>query len=322
MPFIEDRHYLPNRILRNGHAATFYPYLLRSLTPFPFKRKRILLPDGDFLDIDTFEQNSKNAVFLCHGLEGDSTSQYIQGMTAFFEKKGFDVIAINYRGCSGEMNKKARAYHSGATDDLREALNQCIKTYKNVHLIGFSLGGNLVLKYAGEKPDEVLPNIKSVAAISVPCDLSQAARVLEKLQNKLYTWRFLFSLKKKMREKAQIFPEEIDMNLWKHVRTLRDFDNYYTGPIHGFKDAEDYYFKSSCLQFLPSIKIPSLILNAKDDPFLHSSSFPIEIAKNSDVIHLRQTKFGGHVGFHLKSHENYYSEIKTWEFIQTHQDSS
>jgi predicted alpha/beta-fold hydrolase len=317
MPYIEDPEYRPNRFLRNGHLATFYPYLFRALDKLPFKRHRINTPDDDFLDLDFLQQGAKQAVFLCHGLEGDTSSQYIKGMSTFFFKKGFDVIAINYRGCSGEMNKKARAYHSGATDDLRIALQQSIRGYENVHLIGFSLGGNLVLKYAGENPEQLENNIRTITGISVPCDLSKAARVLEKAENKLYTLRFLVSLKRKLKEKAIYFPSEIDMGLWKYVKTLRDFDNYYTGPIHGFKDAEDYYAQSSCLQFLQNINIPSLILNAKDDPFLHPSSFPVEIAKNSNTIYLHETTYGGHVGFYNKSHENYYSELKSWEFIQS-----
>lgn len=316
MPVLDPSDFFPPKWLNNGHAATFYPYFFRKPGDIPFHRKRFTTPDGDFLDVDFIFNGSEDAVFLCHGLEGSSNSKYIQGMAQYASQSGFDVIAINYRGCSGEPNKKPIAYHSGATSDLDFIIQQTTDEYDTFHLVGYSLGGNICLKYGGEKKDSVPANLRSITAISVPTQLSPGSKVLRRWQNSLYTWKFLFSLRKKMKIKHRMYPSEIPIDKWNKVRNLWDFDEYFTGPIHGFSGAEDYYEKSSSHQFINYITIPSLIINAIDDPFLHPSCFPMEIARNSDNIYLLMPEKGGHVGFYDGVHVPYWSDVKTMEFIR------
>lgn len=313
MPVLEN-NYSPKGWLKYGHLQTIYPSFFRKID-FKFdERQRITLSDGDFLDLDWKKDGNDKLIVLCHGLEGSSSSSYILGMSKFFNENGFDVLAINYRSCSGEMNLNMRFYHHGATDDLHEVMPYC-KDYSGVHLIGYSLGGNLVLKYVGEdvfaKPD----NLKSVTAFSVPIDLEDCVREIHKAKNQIYVQNFLITLKKKIKAKAEDLPELKTEHL-KKIKSLVDFDNHYTAPIHGFKDAYDYYQKVSSKRFLKNIKIPALIVNAEDDPMLGDFCYPYEVAENSDTLHFIQTKYGGHCGFIEKDDEHYWSERTALSFIQ------
>ena len=260
-------------------------------------------------------EDSDKVVVLCHGLEGSSDSHYIKGTAALAVKKGWNVVAMNYRSCSGRMNKRLRMYHSGATDDLDVVVQYCKVKFNTIALVGFSLGGNLVLKYSGERASTIDPCISSVVAISVPTDLSAGSKNIGRRSNFIYEIKFLKTLREKIREKHAQFPDDVDLAPLNKITKLYDFDDVYTARIHGFQDAEDYYTQCSSGQFIPDIKIPGLIINAQDDPFLPKECYPEGWVSQNDKVELQVTKYGGHVGFVLIGEEFYWAELAAIEFI-------
>ena len=313
MPLLETR-YSPPFPFKNKHLNTIYSSLFRKVEPVLFKRKRIDTPDDDFLDIDFLENGSKKIVILCHGLEGSSDSKYIQATAKLLSLNGYSIAAMNYRFCSGEINRQLITYHSGKTDDLNTVINYVLPNYESIYLVGFSLGGNLVLKYSGDGLFALDSKIKANVAVSVPVDLKGSSISLKRKENVLYKWRFLRTLSNKMHLKHKQYPKELDLKHLKNVKNLTDFDEYFTSKINGFKDANDYYFKASSRQFIPSISKPTLLINAKDDPFLSKSCFPINEAKKSKCFHLMTPRYGGHVGFISKG-DFYWSEYEILNFI-------
>jgi len=316
MPIVETQ-YSPHFPFKNKHLNTIYSSLFRKVEPVLFKRKRIDTPDDDFLDIDFLENGSKKIVILCHGLEGSSDSKYIQATAKLLSLNGYSIAAMNYRFCSGEINRQLITYHSGKTDDLNTVINYVLPNYESIYLVGFSLGGNLVLKYNGDGLYDLNSKIKANVAVSVPVDLKGSSISLKRSENLLYKWRFLRTLSKKMYLKHKQYPKELDLKHLKNVKNLTDFDEYFTSKINGFKDANDYYFKASSRQFIPSISKPTLLINAKDDPFLSKSCFPINEAKKSKCFHLMIPSYGGHVGFISKG-DFYWSEYEILNFINRH----
>jgi len=238
----------------------------------------------------------------------------MMGTSRILHHDNWDVAAYNYRFCTDKINLQLRMYHSGATDDLGTVIDHYISDYDEIVLVGFSLGGNLVLKYCGENGSAINTKISKVAAISVPVDLGAGSINISQPQNFIYQKNFLSSLTKKIKAKHQQFPNQINLSLLKQVKTLFDFDNLYTGPIHGFNDAMDYYAQCSSKQFLRDIKIPCLILNAQDDPFLPEECYPTLEAKDNALITLLTPKYGGHVGFVSKG-ENYWDEKVISQFL-------
>lgn len=315
MPLIKNTDYKNPRWLFNGHMQTIAPSLLRRPISLSLDRERVSTPDGDFLDLDWLRKGCDRLVIISHGLEGNSQRPYMLGMARYFFLKNFDVLNWNFRGCSGEINKKPIFYHSGATYDLDTVITHAAKNYAEVYLIGFSLGGNLTLKYLGEDRKRN-PKIKKGVGISVPLHLQSSCSKISSSENILYSTRFLSTLKKKVIKKSLIFPDKIPVGTLRKIKTLQDFDNHFTGPIHGFKDANDYYEKNSALHFIDQIQIPTLILNAQNDPFLSEQCYPISQAKNLEKVWMEFPKYGGHVGFSpRKSSEIYWSEKRAFEFI-------
>tara|TARA_B100000767_G_scaffold267475_1_gene286249 strand:- start:48 stop:998 length:951 start_codon:yes stop_codon:yes gene_type:complete len=308
-------NYKPPFPFKNRHFNTIYSSLLRKKKSLTFQRKRIETPDNDFLDIDLIENKSKKIVLLCHGLEGSSSSKYIIATAALLSENGYAVAAMNYRFCSGEINRQLITYHSGRTDDLQTVITKLLPDYDEIYLVGFSLGGNLVLKYNGDGIFPMDPKIKASVAVSVPVDLYGSAIKLQLCQNQLYTWKFLRTLSKKIHLKHHQYPKQVDVKLLKKVKKLIHFDEYYTSQLNGFEDARDYYAKASSKQFLSSIKNPTLLINALDDPFLSESCFPYAEAKKNPHFHLICPKYGGHVGFISKG-AYYWSELQILNFIQ------
>jgi predicted alpha/beta-fold hydrolase len=317
MPVIKNSPYNPGLIYRSGHFQTIYPTLFRKVEGVNYKRKRIQTPDDDFIDLDFSEvSRADSAVIICHGLEGSSDRAYMRGMAAAFNSAGIDAVCYNYRGCSGVMNRQLRMYNAGATDDLELVVKHVLsqKKYKSLILTGFSLGGNLVLKYAGERSSDINKKIKSIIAISAPCDLHNSSIELHKIQNYLYQKRFIIMLKEKIELKKKDHPEleKIDLN---SIKTLWDFDDRITAPLHGFKDALDYWTKSSSAPVLEEIRVPALILNALDDPILGKKCYPFKEAADSKYLYLEAPEQGGHVGFMSGSSDPvYYSERRAVEF--------
>lgn len=318
MPFLSSS-YKPPALFRNGHFSTIYSAKFRNTGALPQHRERIILPDGDFIDVDfTFAtQASENLAILLHGLEGNAQRTYMRGQAQILSKNGWNVCAVNYRGCSGETNRTYESYNAGKTEDLHAIIEYLLQQdlYKNLALIGFSLGGNLLLKYLGER-DSIPKEIVKAVAISSPLDLQGSLDRLSQLHNWIYRTSFLFDLKKKYRAKMKLFPELMSATALKGIRSLKDFDDLYTAPAHGFNDAHDYYTKNSSLQFLPFIKIPVLLLNAMNDSFLSENCYPYSLAETSKNIYLETPKHGGHVGFH-KTEKTYYSEERALQFLNS-----
>jgi hypothetical protein len=311
--------YTPPLLFKNGHFATIYSGIIRSVNGVVQKRERITLSDGDFLDLDWSDSvtPTQKLVILLHGLEGDAQRPYITGSAKILNQNGYDTCAVNYRGCSGEPNVKYRSYHSGATEDLIEVLNHILNTknYSEIYLKGFSLGGNLLLKYLGEGND-VPKEIKGAVAVSVPCNLHDSCKQLLSIKNIMYAIKFKGNLLDKLRQKQHMFPEKISDNDIKSIKTLKDFDDIYTSQAHGFEDALDYYKKSSSLQFLPYIQVPSLIINAKDDSFLGPECYPIKETDKNTKLFLEMPSYGGHVGFWGKNNITY-TEKRAQAFFES-----
>ncbi len=314
MPEVESNFH-PPLFLRNGHLQTILPVLLPRRIPVTFKPGRLELEDGDFLDLGWRQTGSNRVAILSHGLEGRLENGYIRGMAGALNAAGWDVLAWNFRGCGEEMNRLAGFYHSGATGDLGAVIELAARTYSKIALIGFSLGGNLTLKYLGEAP--VHPSVVAAAAVSVPVDLAASARLLDtRWSNGLYLRRFIKTMIAKVEAKAVHFPAELDLTGIREIKKFQQFDDKYTAPLHGFLDAADYWKRASSRQFLPGVTVPTLLLNARNDPFLTPECFPAEEARNNRCLFLETPESGGHVGFlDLRAGLNPWSERRVPGFL-------
>ncbi|HEY9186119.1 MAG TPA: alpha/beta fold hydrolase [Salegentibacter sp.] len=319
MPLIKSTYSAPP-IFRNAHFSTIYASSLRKVAFSSSQRDRIKLEDGDFLDLDrnfSSERASEKLVILLHGLAGNSRRPYMKAMARIFAEAGWDTAAMNFRGCSEEMNRLYRSYNAGATEDLEAVIKHILaeKRYTEITLVGFSLGGNLMLKYLGENSD-IPSEIKSAVAVSTPCDLGASLEELSQTRNIIYSKRFVRKLKKELFRRHLAFPEKITKEEIAGCKSLRDIDELYTSRAHGYKNAADYYQKCSSLQFLPNIQIPTLLINAANDSFLSETCYPVEVAKNSENFYLEIPPYGGHVGF-IQNNKTYYHEERALEFIQS-----
>lgn len=323
MTLLPSPDYLPPLPFRSCHVQTIYPTLFRPLPDTQPCRERIATPDGDFLDIDwhgSRRGRPAGLAVISHGLEGSSRKKYPLGMARHLSRLGWDVICLNFRGCSGEPNLLPRFYHSGVTDDLHTVLTHGLRSggYPVAALVGFSMGGNQVLKYLGEDPGKVPAEVKGAVVFSVPCDLAASSRRLEKVQNSLYMRYFMRGLRQKIRTKAAMFPGLLEISELDGMRKFFPFDDRFTAPIHGFRDAADYYARSSSKQFLAHIRVPTLLVQAEDDPFLDISCYPLREAELNSMLHLEIPRYGGHVGFVRRNRENvYWSEERAGRFLRT-----
>jgi predicted alpha/beta-fold hydrolase len=320
MPFIDTSSYRPPLLFENGHIQTIFPSLFRKVKGVKYRRERIATPDGDFLDLDCSPVGADRAAIVAHGLEGSSQRNYVLGMVRALNRCGWDAIAWNFRGCSGEPNQKLRFYHSGDTDDLAAVVDHVVQAgdrrYRQLALIGFSMGGNMVLKYLGERGETVSDKIQAAVAFSVPCDLTSSGIKMALPSNGIYMRRFLQMLHLKVRAKMELFPGEIDDEGFQRIRTFRDFDDRYTAPLHGFESAEDYWLKASSKPFLEKIAVRTLLVNALNDPFLNAPCFPYEEARSSSRFFLETPASGGHVGFiSFNNNGEYWSESRAMEFL-------
>lgn len=308
--------YRPSFIFKSGHFNTVF----RTLFVFPkykYFRKRINTPDNDFIDLDLACSGSKKLIIIVHGLEGSSSSKYVLSNVINFEKEQYDICAINLRGCSGEPNMLYSSYHSGKTDDLDLIINNIEVDYEEIYLLGYSLGGNLVTKYGGEKSDAINSKIKAIIAVSTPADLMNSALEISKPKNYLYNQLFLKSLKNKLRQKINKFPRcGISHRDLENISSLKQFDDIYTSAAHGFEDAEDYWKKNSCKQFISGLKVPTLMINAIDDPFIGKKCYPY--SEKNNFFTLETPRYGGHVGFNVSfdSLKNNWLEKRILHFIE------
>ncbi len=310
--------YLPPLFLRNGHLQTVYPSLFRKRDAGFYQRERIETPDDDFLDLDWSRTGRDKLAIISHGLEGNSQRAYVVGMMNALNNSGWDALAWNYRSCSGEPNRQLRSYHNGATDDLSIVIDHALNSfsYRSVALIGFSMGGNLTLVFLGQQSVNIRNEIKAAVVFSVPADLKASSEELAKFKNRIYMKRFLKMLHQKITAKMKLMPDAINDANFHRIKNFKDFDDRYTAPIHGFKNAEDYWQQCSSKQFIPSIKIPTLIVNAQNDPFLADGCYPIEESNKNRHVSLEMPEHGGHVGFVEFNRQNvYWSEKRTLHFL-------
>lgn len=321
MPLIKTSSYKKPFYLFNGDWETIVPSTFRKVKGVVYERERIELNDGDFLDLDWLkdkgEKKRTQLVIISHGLEGSSERHYSKGMAKYFFQQGWDAIAWNFRGCSGEINRLARFYHHGDTEDLRSVVQHAIQKnqYNEIALVGFSMGGSLTLKYFGENAEKLPSVIKAGATFSVPCHLGSSARALDKPEKKFYKNRFLKKLGKKIKEKSNIFPELISHEGFENIKSFHEFDTRYTAPLHGFKNADDFYERASSGNYIASIQTPTLIVNSLSDPFLPPACFPFDVTKNHQYVSLETPTHGGHVGFTLVGKEENWMEVRAFEFI-------
>jgi len=324
------------RWLPGGHLQTLFGALFTPTNRVRFVRERIETPDGDFIDFDwsapgivtnpvnkTIEteglpkhsaavrwinaedkqtiadMSETPALVLLHGLEGSSTSRYAQSIMQYFRARGWLVVLAHFRGCSGVPNRLARAYYSGDSDEVGFILRATLERSPMAkwHVAGVSLGGNALLKYLGEHPGQN-PKLQAAVAVSAPVDLVAAGNQLSEdwVCRQLYTRHFLRTMRPKTMEKATRFPGAIDVTRLSRAQTLRDFDDVYTAPMHGFSDAQEYWEKASSKPWLRYIALPTLVLNARNDPFIPEPSLP-GAHEASDNVTLHQPAQGGHVGF-------------------------
>jgi hypothetical protein len=285
-----------------------------------YTRKRITTWDADFIDLDFSFVGSKTLVLLIHGLEGSSKSRYIASTSNHLNNKGLDTVCFNLRSCSGEDNLLLSTYHSGKTEDVAFVIAHLLENYNydNIVLVGFSLGGNLTLKYLGEYQEKLSSKIKGGVAISVPVDITSAEQEMDKIKNKLYVEIFFKTLKNKILEKAHKFPEyPLNKDKLFKATKFKHLEKLYTVPVFGFESPEDYWKKASSKPYLLKIDRPTLLVNAKDDTFLSSACYPTKAALQSKNFYLEITDYGGHCGFiqSFKTQENTWLEKRISSFI-------
>ncbi len=316
MPIVNSSYTAPF-LLTNSHVQSIAPTLFRRVD-IEYQREILELEDGDFLDLDWLGKDSSQLLILSHGLEGSSNSSYVKGMAKFFSNNNWDVLAWNFRGCGGSLNRLPRFYHSGSSDDLESVINYALSLgrYKQIALVGFSMGGNQTLLYLCRH--EVPYEVKCAVAFSVPCDLTSCADELAKTTNKIYMNRFISDLERKVKYKAKQFPDLINTSNFNKIKSFHDFDELYTAPLHGFKDRFDYWETCSSGKYLKSLKRPALLVSAQDDPFLSEKCFPINIAESSEKLFFEHPTHGGHVGFiRTQINKVLWSEIRAQNFINS-----
>jgi predicted alpha/beta-fold hydrolase len=284
--------------LPGGHLQTIYPSL-RPPPRVPMTRERWSTPDGDFIDVDfAGDPQAARLLVLFHGLEGDSDSHYARSIGALAGAAGLRVAMPHWRGCSGELNRKPRAYHSGDSEEVDWILRKLLDSRKELFAVGVSLGGNALLKWLGERGEAAAALVQRAAAVSAPIDVAAAGRALDRGLNRLfYTRMFLSTLKPKSLRKLEAFPGLFDAARVRAAGTFREFDDTVTAPLHGFRDVDHYWTSASSGPWLGGIRVPTLLLNARNDPFLPEQDLLAATRKTSQSTVLEFPHTGGHVGF-------------------------
>jgi len=281
---------------RGPHAQTLWARLFRRAPLIPYRRERLELPDGDFIDLDWLPGGRGPIVILLHGLEGSSHSPYARGIMTAIERRGWRGVVMHFRGCSGVPNRLARGYHSGEIGDFSFLIRTLREREPDAVLaaVGISLGGNVLLKWLGTNAET--NTLRAAVAVSVPMLLGITADRLSVGFSRLYQWYLMTSLRRSTIEKIKRIKMPVGAERVMACHTLREFDHFVTAPLHGFHGAEDYYSRSSSRQYLKDISIPTLIVQAEDDPFMTEGTIP-ESQELSQSVSLELSKRGGHVGF-------------------------
>ena len=317
MPVIKKSSYRRSPVLFNGHLETIYPALFRKINDVKYERERLNLSDGDFVDLDWLDLKSQSLVLLSHGLEGNSSRQYVAGMARFFADKKWDVLAWHCRSCSGEMNKKLRMYHHGEIGDITEVITHALRTksYEKIVLIGFSMGGNISMKYLGINGKHIPDTIKACVAFSSPTDLEAGAVILDSPSNFIYKRRFLKHLKAKLKIKNEQFPGAIAFDQFDTINVWRDFDELFSAPMNKYENAAAFYADASAKNFMGGITVPALLVQAANDPILPEACYPYKLCEQLEKVYLEVPLFGGHVGFWRPNERYAWSEQRAFEFI-------
>lgn len=305
---IEIEPFEPHPMMRNAHLQTAVGNTARQKSGIHFRRERIDTPDGDFLDLDfadvenaTWEQLGDDTpiVMMLHGLEGNARSGPAHEIYRYLSRRGVRCLGMNMRSCSGEMNRTARLYHAGETEDLGFVHNWLLKRFPNtpIGFVAISLGANILLKYLGEQGSALHNKLVAAVAISPPFDLLTGADVLESRMGKLYTQQMLNPLKLKAKAMSPLIQHKVDLTGLDEMTTFRQFDNQINAPLHGFANATEYYIRTSSKHFLPYIEVPTLILRAIDDPFFDPNDIPYEVIESNPNLYGGFPEHGGHVGF-------------------------
>ena len=287
------------RWLPGSHLQTIYASLFAPAPRVAYRRERWETPDGDFVDVDFIDgPGDAPSVHLFHGLEGSSQSHYARALMSAVRARGWRGSVLTFRGCSGEPNRLPRAYHSGDSEEVDWVLRRMRRQLgaAPLHAAGVSMGGNALLKWLGERGESAMPVVDRAAAISTPMDLMAGGEALGRGFPLLYARHFLVTLKRKSHGTIRRFPGLYDHEAVLRSRTLRDFDNAFTAPVHGFADTDDYWTRSSSKPWLGAIRVPTLVVNARDDPFMPDSALPTE-REVAEAVTLEFTEKGGHVGF-------------------------
>ncbi|MEO8621939.1 MAG: hydrolase [bacterium] len=319
--------YTPAWWVPGAHMQTMWGKLFRQPPVVATRMELWPTPDDDEIEVHRLDApNGNNAhtprLILLHGLEGTIRSNYVHGTLAQARARGWAADVLIFRGCGTTMNRQRRMYHSGETSDLNLLVQRAIGDHpdQTIVLAGFSLGGNVLLKWLGEQGAALPPQVRAAAAVSVPFDLERGARQIESGFGRVYTSHFLRTLKTKARVKLDHFPGLFELDRMEKAQTLYDFDDAVTAPVHGFLDAHDYYSRSSSLQFLSSIQVRTLLISASDDPFLppEVGNSVLMMARSNAALVAEMYEHGGHVGFvsgHSPFDPHYYAEERVIEFL-------
>jgi predicted alpha/beta-fold hydrolase len=299
-----DLLYCPPRWLPNNHAQTIVPALFARRPAVDYRRERWGTPDGDFIDLDWLTDREDGAaaaadaplLVLFHGLEGSSDSHYARVLMAAARERGWRGVVPHFRSCSGSINLMPRFYHLADSDEVDWVLRRLRGVHRGpIVVVGVSLGGNVLLRWLGERCQDA-SFIAAAAAISTPLDVHAGGRALSQGFAMVYTLSFLKTLKRKGLQKLDQYPGLFDRDAMLASRTMYEYDNIVTAPLHGFRNAEDYWTRATTRPLLPHVAVPTLVLNARNDPFLPSAALPTR-AEVSEAIELDQPEYGGHVGF-------------------------
>ena len=324
---LEATPFVPHPVLKNAHAQT----IAGTLIP---RRFRLVAQNTEarFFDVATGvrvlahcswqdKRASVPTLLIAHGMEGSSESRYMLGTAEKALEAGFNVIRLNHRNCGGTEHLTPTLYHAGLTDDIRQIITELIEKdgLKEIYLVGFSLGGNIALKLAGEYGDKIPEAVRGVIAVSPSIDLESCADAIEMRSNLLYNWNFLLSLRSRLRRKARLFPDRYDLSHLRGVWSIRKFDDVYTAPHSGFRNVAHYYERASALPFISRITTPTLIIHSKDDPFIPFAPFErAEVTSNLNVAVLAP-EYGGHVGFvaaRAEGENRFWAEVMIIEFVK------
>jgi len=316
MPILKSSYSNPPFLQFNGHLQTIIPGKFRNVKDVSYQRERLELDDGDFVDLDWIKDDNEKLVLLSHGLEGNSDRQYIRGAAKLFSKNNWDVLAWNCRSCSGEMNRNPKLYHHGDIKDIGAVIDFAIKKhgYQKIFMLGHSMGGAMTLNFLGKNGTAIPSEIKGAIAFSTPCDLKEGAEILNIRSNFVYRNRFLKMLKKKILQKEKMFPGLVNVQKLNEIKEWKDFDEYFSAPLNNYKDADDFYFNSSAKNFMENIQIPTLLINAKNDPILTLGCTPLHFAETNPNIFIENPDRGGHCGFMVAGKEFSWAETRALEF--------